>query len=67
MVLPTALQTLGTTVALSADMSTMKAYKAATRLLQNLLPGVGVADNFDRSWTSALVDNKKAVRHWIQT
>ena len=45
MVLTTTLQTLGTAVALSADMSTTKAYKAATRLLQNLPPGIGMADN----------------------
>ena len=45
MVLATALRTLGTAVALSADMSTMKAHKAATRFLQNLLPCIGVADN----------------------
>ena len=45
MVLSTALWTLGMAVALTAGMATMNAYKAVSSLLQNLLPGIGVADN----------------------
>ena len=45
MVFTITLRTLGTAVAVSADMSTTKTYKAETSFLQNLLPGIGVADN----------------------